>query len=140
MRKILLAVCYLTLLSFTGFAGIGLSAEGAAQGEDEAAVTESSGTVKFDLGKTTIKDGKVEGSAKKASVNMKDAFAQMQPMISSMMDSMVGAMFKLLAKPEIAENMATFTKNYYDALIKKGFSKEEALQIVVAVGVPSAGK
>ncbi len=40
------------------------------------------------------------------------------------------------AKPESADRLATFTKNYYDALIRKGFTKEQALQIVIATGMP----
>ena len=44
-----------------------------------------------------------------------------------------------LAKPENAERLADFTKNYYDALIKRGFTKEQALQIVMAVGIPRSG-
>jgi hypothetical protein len=41
-----------------------------------------------------------------------------------------------LVRPETAEGMATFTKNYHDALVSKGFSKEDALRIVMAHGVP----
>jgi hypothetical protein len=33
--------------------------------------------------------------------------------------------------------MATFTKNYHDALLAKGFSKEDAMRIVAAHGIPS---
>jgi hypothetical protein len=41
-----------------------------------------------------------------------------------------------MAKPENVELLATFTRNYYDALRRKGFTKEEALQIGVATGIP----
>jgi len=41
-----------------------------------------------------------------------------------------------LAKPENAERLAEFTKHYYDALIKRGFTKQEALQLVAAMGIP----
>ncbi len=37
---------------------------------------------------------------------------------------------EVLAKPETAQNLATFVRNLYDALISKGFSKDEALRIV----------
>jgi len=43
-----------------------------------------------------------------------------------------------LAKPENAERLADFTKNYYDALVRRGFTKDQALQIVTAVGIPHA--
>lgn len=35
-----------------------------------------------------------------------------------------------LAKPETAQNLATFIRNLYDALIAKGFSKDDAMRIV----------
>ena len=45
----------------------------------------------------------------------------------------------VLAKKESAEKLATFAKNYHDALVAKGFTKEQAMQIVVATGTPSVG-
>jgi hypothetical protein len=66
--------------------------------------------------------------------------AQMQQMMGPMMAQMATVMLEstltVLAKPENAERLADFTKHYYDALIKRGFTKEEALQIVVATGFP----
>lgn len=61
----------------------------------------------------------------------------MGPMMGTMMENMMDTMFKVVAKPENAERLATFTKNYYDALIKKGFSKEEALQMTKSMGMPA---
>ncbi len=58
-------------------------------------------------------------------------------MMAKMMESMMEAMFTTMAKPQTAEQLATFSKNYYDALIAKGFSKEDALRIVTSVGIPS---
>ncbi len=63
--------------------------------------------------------------------------AMMGPMMARMMESMMETMLKILAKPESAEQLATFSKNFYDALIAKGFSKEDALRIVVSIGMPS---
>ena len=37
---------------------------------------------------------------------------------------------RLMAKPEVAENLATFAQNFYKALIARGFSEEQALWIV----------
>ena len=42
-----------------------------------------------------------------------------------------------LATPETAKQLAAFTRNYYEALIAKGFSKDEALKIVMAVAIPA---
>jgi hypothetical protein len=64
----------------------------------------------------------------------------MGPAMGQMMQGMMDAMFMVLAKPETAERLASFTKNYYDALVKKGFTKDEALRIVSSVGMPSMGK
>jgi hypothetical protein len=60
----------------------------------------------------------------------------MGPMMAQMATVMLEATFTALAKPENTERLADFTKHYYDALIKRGFTKEEALQIVVGTGIP----
>jgi hypothetical protein len=44
------------------------------------------------------------------------------------------AMLDVLAKPEVAERKASIARNYYEALLKKGFSTEAALQIVIGHG------
>lgn len=44
-----------------------------------------------------------------------------------------------LAKPETAKKLAKFTKNYFDALVAEGFTRDEALQIVKAFTMPSGG-
>ena len=67
---------------------------------------------------------------------MEQASTMMVPMMGQMMESMMEGMLKVMAKPENAERLATFTRNYYDALVRKGFTKQEALQIVMATGLP----
>lgn len=57
--------------------------------------------------------------------------AQTGPMTEAAMDGIL----RVLARPESAERLATFTRHYYDALVRKGFSREEALQIVIAAAV-----
>lgn len=44
--------------------------------------------------------------------------------------------YAIVARPEVAEDLAAFTKNYYAALLEKGFAKEDALKIVMGVGLP----
>jgi hypothetical protein len=65
---------------------------------------------------------------------------QMQQSMAPMMQQMATAMLEgtliTMAKPENADRLADFTRHYYDALIKRGFTKDEALQIVVATGFP----
>jgi len=62
--------------------------------------------------------------------------SMMGPMMGQMMEAMMEGMLRVMSKPESAERLATFTHNYYSALIRKGFTKEEALQIVIAAGLP----
>jgi hypothetical protein len=77
--------------------------------------------------------------AQQAAAAMAPMMQQMGPMMAQMAASSLEGTLTTLAKPENAERLADFTKNYYDALIKRGFSKEQALQIVIAIGVPHAG-
>ena len=49
------------------------------------------------------------------------------------MDSLVS----YLARRETAMRLAAFTRNYYVALVKNGFSEKEALQIVIYSGIPA---
>ena len=67
---------------------------------------------------------------------MEQASAMMGPMMGQMMEAMMEGMLRVMAKPENIDRLATFTRNYYEALIRKGFTKDEALQIVVAAGIP----
>ncbi len=63
----------------------------------------------------------------------------MGPMMGHMMSQMIKSMAKTMAEPEVAEYLATFTRSYYLALVNRGFTEEEALRIVAAVGIPSLG-
>src|SRR5437870_10314109 len=67
---------------------------------------------------------------------MAQTSAMMGPMMDQMMEAMMEGMLRVMAKPESADRLAIFTHNYYSALIRKGFTKEEALQIVIAAGLP----
>jgi hypothetical protein len=70
---------------------------------------------------------------------MEQQMQAMTPMFGQMMAAMLKGSLTVLAEPETAEMMATFTKNYYDALRKRGFTEQQALLIVTAVGVPMPG-
>ncbi len=63
----------------------------------------------------------------------------MGPMMGEMMSGMLRAMSKTMSEPQIAQNFAAFTRNYYKALVAQGFSEEEAMKIVMASGLPSVG-
>jgi hypothetical protein len=60
----------------------------------------------------------------------------MGPTFGMMMEQMVEGLLRALERPATAERLATFTRNYYEALIARGFTDEQALRIVVAVGFP----
>lgn len=76
--------------------------------------------------------GQNETSAqsKKSSVEAQNKLSQMGPVMGSMMEQMMAGVIDLMARPETAGKLAAFTWNYYEALVKKGFTKEEALRIV----------
>jgi TonB family protein len=61
----------------------------------------------------------------------------MMPMMRQMMESMMEGLLTILSRKESAEKMALFKKNLYDALLTQGFTKEQAMQIVIATGIPS---
>jgi hypothetical protein len=65
------------------------------------------------------------------------ALGPMTPMLAQMAEVMIDAALKMAVMPDTAERLATFKKNLFDALVKKGFSRAEALQIAAATPVPS---
>lgn len=60
-----------------------------------------------------------------------------EPWMRQQAEILMRSTLAALASPETAEGMAAFTKNYHDALVAKGFSKEDAMRIVVAHGIPN---
>ncbi len=69
--------------------------------------------------------------------SMQVSMDAMMPMMGQMMMAMMNAMLDVAAQPETAEKMATFSKNYFDALMRKGFTRDESLRIVMAARLPS---
>jgi len=51
-------------------------------------------------------------------------------------EAQLNAQLKTAERPETAERIASFKKNLFDALRKKGFTAEQSLQIVVATPLP----
>jgi len=64
------------------------------------------------------------------------ALNQMGPMYETMTRAMVQGTLKALADSENVDRLATFIRNYYLALVRHGFAREEALQIVAGFGMP----
>jgi hypothetical protein len=58
---------------------------------------------------------------------------QMGPMYQTMMQAMMEGTLKTLEEQPVIDRMAAIVRRYYEALIKQGFTKEEALQIVTGM-------
>ncbi|WLI88468.1 hypothetical protein Q4S45_17295 [Massilia sp. R2A-15] len=52
-------------------------------------------------------------------------------------ETQIAAQLKVAERPETAERLASFKKNLFDALRKKGFTAEQSLQIVIATPLPA---
>jgi len=66
---------------------------------------------------------------------MAGMFSQMGPMYQNMMQAMVEGTIKAFEKQETIDRLARFSRRYYEALMREGFSKDEALQIVAGAGI-----
>lgn len=53
-------------------------------------------------------------------------------------EASINAQMVMAANPETAERLAAFKKNFYDALVKKGFTPAQSFQIVLSTNPPSA--
>ena len=54
-----------------------------------------------------------------------------------MQKEMTKMRIEIMAEPETVKLLAKFSRTYYEALIEEGFSKREAMELVVSVGIPS---
>ena len=86
-----------------------------------------------------VPSGGSSGSQMGKMPSPEEARRMMEEMMAGVMGQMIEGMARSMAKPEVAQNLAVFARNYYNALIKQGFSEEEALKIVTASGLPSIG-
>ena len=69
---------------------------------------------------------------------MEMSMGAMVPVMVKMTDGMIEAMLERAADPATATRLAKFKKNLYDALVKDGFTSQQALEIVVSTALPSA--
>ncbi len=76
----------------------------------------------------------LSGTSKFSQQEMQQMLA---PMMRQMVEVMLDATLTILAQKESAEKLASFKKNLYDALLAQGFTKEQAMQIVIATALPS---
>ncbi len=71
-------------------------------------------------------------SAINAASPFNDAMASMGPMMSNMYTNMLNAQLKVFSDPATIDQLAKITKNHYDALIKVGFTADQALKIITS--------
>lgn len=69
---------------------------------------------------------------------MDASMVSMLPMLSRMTEVQLEAQLKVAERPETAERVASFKKNLFDALRRKGFTPEQSLQIINSTPLPSA--
>jgi hypothetical protein len=65
---------------------------------------------------------------------------------SALHDQLTAALVKVLdayldylARPETSSRLATFQRNYYNALVEKGFTEKQAFRLVRDLGNPLSG-
>jgi len=64
--------------------------------------------------------------------SMNGMMTNLGPMMGNMYTSMLNAQLKVYSDPAITTQLAKITKNYYDALVKAGFSSDAALKIITS--------
>lgn len=52
-------------------------------------------------------------------------------------EAAIEAQLRIAERPETAARIATFKRNLYEALLKKGFSGDQAIQLTIATPLPS---
>jgi hypothetical protein len=68
---------------------------------------------------------------------MTDSTGAMTMMMGQMVEVQVEAQLKVAERPETAERVATFKKNLFEALRRKGFTVEQSLQIMASTPIPT---
>ncbi len=89
-------------------------------------------TLAFIQDSTAMRGGSLE-----MTLGMMNQF--MGPMMGRMAEAMMDGILTVLSQPESAERLASFTRNYFEALMRRGFSEEQALRLTAAVGFPIVG-
>jgi hypothetical protein len=66
------------------------------------------------------------------------SFGAMAPMMGKMTEAVIDAQLKIAEKPETAKSLALFKRNLFNELIKQGFTKKEAFDIMLNTSMPAA--
>jgi hypothetical protein len=68
---------------------------------------------------------------------MRNAYAQMEAHRPKEVAATVSAQLETLSKPESAAQVAKYVRNLYLALIREGFSEDQALKLVSGLPLPN---
>jgi hypothetical protein len=82
--------------------------------------------------------GARQPSPEEVQKTMNSALGAMVPFLSRMTVALIDAQLDAAEMPSTAEKLAAFKRNLYEALVKKGFTAEQALQITIATSPMSA--
>ena len=69
--------------------------------------------------------------------NMSNAMNSMGPMYATMVKSMMNAQYEYFKQPGKIAEAANLNKQYFDALVKEGFTNDQALKILTSNGLLS---
>jgi len=58
------------------------------------------------------------------------------PMSGRAIETTIETQLKIAERPETAARVATYKRNLYEALLKKGFTGDQAMQITIATPLP----
>jgi len=78
-------------------------------------------------------------SAEEMKDMMQSSMSAMGPMMNKAAEAAIELQLGIAEKPETAKRIAQFKKNLYDALVQQGFTKDQALSIVLSTPLPGAG-
>ena len=121
-------------LFLAGQAGWALAAESESKAKQQGASAQSQ--TKAQVSVTPAQVAAHQPTAEEIQKN----FQTMAPMMGQMMTIMLENMAKKLSEPQIAGYYAAFMRNYYTALIKEGFTEDQALKIVTSTGLPATNQ
>lgn len=78
-----------------------------------------------------------DSSTKEMQSTLEQSVNAMLPSMKRILEVSMQVQLDVLSKRDSADQIAAYSRNFYEALVKRGFGEDEALEIVKSVGVPS---
>jgi hypothetical protein len=69
----------------------------------------------------------------------KEELKEMEEMMDVTIGATVKIVIKMISNKDFPQGLAKFTKRYYDALKKEGFTEQQAMEIITKTQVPAPG-